>query len=119
MSCRLITSQPIIQIKFEMKFVYLLVITTLSLSSCFQGEESTDMEYETDSSTLLRGDTVVPGTQLPALTDTNLKDFTVIDKEQKRIKINTGKTNPDDLLFFAKSLIGVPYLYASSDPSVG
>lgn len=33
--------------------------------------------------------------------------------------INTGTTTPADLVAFAKTLIGIPYLYASSDPSAG
>lgn len=33
--------------------------------------------------------------------------------------INTGNTKPEELLAFAKSLIGVPYKYASSDPVNG
>ncbi|MCC8423641.1 C40 family peptidase [Mucilaginibacter sp. UR6-11] len=34
-------------------------------------------------------------------------------------KISTGKTNPADLVIFAKSLIGVPYKYGSTDPTQG
>ena len=34
-------------------------------------------------------------------------------------KINTGTTTADELLSFAKSLQGIPYVYASSDPEVG
>ncbi|MEO7393797.1 MAG: C40 family peptidase [Chitinophagaceae bacterium] len=33
--------------------------------------------------------------------------------------IETGLTTPSELLDFAKSLIGVPYLYASTDPAKG
>ena len=34
-------------------------------------------------------------------------------------RIETGETNPADLLKFAKTLIGTPYLYASIDPAKG
>ncbi len=34
-------------------------------------------------------------------------------------KIETGATRPADLLDFAKTLIGIPYLYASTDPANG
>ena len=33
--------------------------------------------------------------------------------------INTGSANPDSVVAFAKSLVGTPYLYASSDPAKG
>jgi len=34
-------------------------------------------------------------------------------------EINTGTTEPDSIVAFAKSLIGTPYLYASCDPANG
>ncbi|HMI78086.1 MAG TPA: C40 family peptidase [Ferruginibacter sp.] len=34
-------------------------------------------------------------------------------------RINTGSTTPEELLAFAKTLIGTPYKYASTDPAVG
>ena len=34
-------------------------------------------------------------------------------------KIATGTTKPADVLNFAKTLIGIPYLYASTDPANG
>ena len=42
---------------------------------------------------------------------------TVIYKEDKGI--NTGSIIPDSVVAFGKSLVGTPYLYASSDPSKG
>jgi cell wall-associated NlpC family hydrolase len=33
--------------------------------------------------------------------------------------IKTGKTRPADIVAYAKTLIGVPYKYASTDPAVG
>jgi cell wall-associated NlpC family hydrolase len=101
---------------------YLLVIFTCSLllMSCFNGgQEEDDMIYEDETSILTPGDTLVPGTQLPAVVDTNLTDYTLVDKNTQRIKINTGDTKPEELVYFAKELIGVPYLYASADPKVG
>ncbi len=35
------------------------------------------------------------------------------------VKIETGTTDPSEVLSFAKTLIGIPYLYASTDPSKG
>jgi cell wall-associated NlpC family hydrolase len=34
-------------------------------------------------------------------------------------EINTGKVHPDQLMSFAETLKGVPYVYASTDPKVG
>ena len=34
-------------------------------------------------------------------------------------EINTGSTIPDSVVAFGKSLVGTPYLYASSDPTKG
>ena len=33
--------------------------------------------------------------------------------------INTGTTTPEEVIAFAKTLIGIPYKYASSDPVIG
>lgn len=33
--------------------------------------------------------------------------------------INTGEVHPEQLMAFAETLIGVPYVYASTDPKVG
>jgi cell wall-associated NlpC family hydrolase len=35
------------------------------------------------------------------------------------MKINTGNTSPNELVSYAKSLIGIPYKYGSIDPSAG
>lgn len=40
-------------------------------------------------------------------------------KENSQHQINTGSTNPEQLLAFAESLIGVPYRYGSTDPVNG
>ena len=42
------------------------------------------------------------------------------DSDGKPIeRINTGKTTPAELLAFANSLTGIPYLYGSTDPKRG
>jgi len=55
------------------------------------------------------------------ITDSNvtivaLPDATIYQKGQE---IRTGLTIPDSLVAFGKSLVGTPYLYASSDPVNG
>jgi cell wall-associated NlpC family hydrolase len=54
------------------------------------------------------------------------KDTVVVLPKQEVINyapaskhINTGSTTPQELLAFAKTLIGTPYKYASTDPAVG
>ena len=45
-----------------------------------------------------------------------LPDPTIYKQGQE---IKTGSTVPDSLVAFGKSLVGIPYLYASSDPAKG
>ena len=56
------------------------------------------------------------------LTDTSLVDNTQLP-EVKNIApshvVNTGNTNPAELISFAKTLIGVPYLWGSTNPANG
>jgi cell wall-associated NlpC family hydrolase len=41
------------------------------------------------------------------------------ENKQTTDTIKTGKTKPADIVAYAKTLIGIPYKYASADPSVG
>lgn len=61
---------------------------------------------EIDSSTITDSDIT-----MPAFPDT-------VFYEQGQ-GINTGLVIPDSLVAFGKSLVGTPYLYASSDPAMG
>ena len=45
-----------------------------------------------------------------------LPDLTIYKQGQE---IKTGSTIPDSVVAFGKSLVGTPYLYASSDPAKG
>src|SRR5687767_993260 len=51
-----------------------------------------------------------------SITVVALPDPTIYKQGQE---IETGSTVPDSLVAFGKSLVGVPYLYASSDPAKG
>ena len=56
--------------------------------------------------------------------DTIRSADTIKKKEPKPLysgsqKVSTGQTSRQELLSFAESLIGTPYLYASSDPAKG
>ncbi len=53
----------------------------------------------------------------PPLSDTI--NYAAIGDTSNSSYINTGKTNPGELVNYAETLIGVPYVFASSNPSVG
>lgn len=56
---------------------------------------------------------ILPTTLIPVSPDT------VIPAALIAASINTGKVNRDSLVIFAKSFVGRPYLYGSSDPLKG
>jgi cell wall-associated NlpC family hydrolase len=88
------------QEKNEMSFRDPVSITDKIDSNTTDSNNSFELGNETDSSI-----TIV------ALPDP------VIYKQGEEIK--TGSTVPDSLVAFGKSLVGTPYLYASSDPAKG
>jgi cell wall-associated NlpC family hydrolase len=69
-------------------------------------EEPPSITYEIDSTNI---------------TDSNMSTVALPDPliHEQEQDINTGSTIPDSLVAFGKSLVGVPYLYASSDPAKG
>lgn len=69
-------------------------------------EEPTVVANTVDSSHIIDSDAT-----MAALPDT------LIFKQRRNI--NTGSVLPDSLVAFGKSLVGIPYLYASSDPAKG
>lgn len=84
-----------------MRYLALLFIVAMALSSCHGcGKEAVVM----DSATRPRADTLPPPPP---------------DSAGFVTKITTGSTTPDSLVAFAKSLEGIPYLYASTDPERG
>lgn len=54
-----------------------------------------------------------------AKTDSVDKSGYYIDSKKPITTISTGKTTPAQLITFARSLIGTPYKYASTDPAKG
>src|SRR6187399_475576 len=92
-------------------FYYILFLLGLFMTSC---KEKKDMTFdepplitnEIDSSDII--DSSIPIVVLP--------DSTTYKEEQE---IKTGSAIPDSLVAFGKSLVGTPYLYASSDPANG
>ena len=93
---------------------WILVLWGLLIASCKEKSNITFNEpvitNEIDSSNLI--DSSVTIVALPDITI----DTTIYKGGQG---INTGSTIPDSLVAFGKSLVGTPYLYASSDPQNG
>ena len=91
-------------------FYWALFLSELFITSCKEKNNMTFDEpvitNEIDSSNII--DTSITIVALPDPT---------IYKEGEEIK--TGLTIPDSLVTFGKSLVGTPYLYASSDPENG
>ena len=91
----------------------LLFLEGLLITSCKEKSNLTFDESvftnEIDSSNVIDSSvTIVP-----------LPDTTFDNIYKGGQEINTGSTIPDSLVAFGKSLVGTPYLYASSDPEKG
>jgi cell wall-associated NlpC family hydrolase len=56
---------------------------------------------------------ILPTPLIPISPDTEIPAAVIV------ASINTGKVNRDSLVAFAKSLVGTPYLYGSTDPLKG
>lgn len=54
-----------------------------------------------------------------SFTDTTAKERNAKPPLSAGHNINTGNTTPAELIAFAKTLIGTPYLYGSTDPAKG
>jgi len=102
-------------------FLYMLIIVN-ALGACqFSIPRNDDGIIDTlvNTDTLFGMDSVAGA---PGLADTSLKD-NAQNKDTALITpaqgINTRNVHPATLMNFAETLIGVPYVYASSDPKVG
>jgi cell wall-associated NlpC family hydrolase len=92
-------------------FYYILFLLGLFITSCKEKNKMTFDEpslitNEIDSSDIIDS----------SITIIAFPDSTIYKEEQE---IKTGSTAPDSLVAFGKSLVGTPYLYASSDPAKG
>jgi cell wall-associated NlpC family hydrolase len=89
--------------------------------SCYQSFDTT--EAETDSTTIIDNtytdgvDSVKDSTQIDSIAVTDSLEKTLPPATSKAI--NTGKVTPDQLLNFAQTLVGTPYVYGSANPKVG
>ena len=103
-------------------FYSVLFLSGLFIASCKEKNNMTfnepvvtneiDPGYIIDSSSLTDSTNIIDST----ITIIALPDATIY-KEGQQIK--TGLTIPDSIVTFGKSLVGIPYLYASSDPGKG
>lgn len=92
-------------------FYYMLFHLTLLILSC---REKTGMTF--DEPAVITGETESSDKIDSGITIVALPNPTLYKEGQE---INTGSASPDSLVAFGKSLVGTPYLYASSDPSKG
>jgi cell wall-associated NlpC family hydrolase len=92
-------------------FYYILFLLGLFMTSC---KEKKDMTF--DESPLITNEIDSSDIIDSSITIVVLPDSTTYKEEQE---IKTGSAIPDSLVAFGKSLVGTPYLYASSDPANG
>ena len=84
---------------------YRCISLLIMLFACSNHRPAVEKIIGTDSATAITNDTVRQNVELNLFNGSN--------------KIETGETTPEELLSFAKSLVGIPYLYASADPANG
>ena len=92
-------------------FYWALFLSELFITSCKEKNNMTFDEPVTTNKSDSSNDIIDSGVTIIALPDPT------IYKEGEELK--TGFTIPDSLVTFGKSLVGTPYLYASSDPKNG
>src|SRR5688572_25643599 len=96
----------------SLDLIYLIVfVCGLLMSGCKQKSKVIYTEPAVPVNEIDSGRVVDSNITIVALPDP------VIYKQGQ--EINTGSVIPDSLVAFGKSLVGVPYLYASSDPAKG
>lgn len=86
--------------------IILLVLTSLVFTSCF--EEPSTKHDTLPEPAFVENDTMEEDTV-----------YTVAPVDPANIAINTKNQSPANILNFAKTLIGVPYKYGSTDPAQG
>jgi len=93
------------------RFHIVLFVCGLSIIACKEKSRSSFEEPSIVSNEIDSGNIIDSSIKIVAL------PAPVIYKQGE--DINTGSTIPDSLVAFGKSLVGIPYLYASSDPAKG
>ena len=91
-------------------FYWALFISALFISSC---KEKNNIIFREQAITNEFDSNRVPDSGITVIAN---PDPTIYNAGQE---INTGVAVPDSIVTFGKSLVGTPYLYASSDPEKG
>ena len=92
-------------------FYGVLFLLGLFTTSCKERKEVTFNDTVSTTNEIDSSNVIDSGVTIVALPDATIY--------QKGQEIKTGLTIPDSLVAFGKSLVGTPYLYASSDPVNG
>jgi len=91
-----------------------------SFAGCMNSDESTDRALS-DNDSIISASTAIEPTDIaeiiPPVDSVPVRKTATIYKQGAIV--NTGTTSRASLLEYAKTLIGVPYLYASTDPAQG
>jgi cell wall-associated NlpC family hydrolase len=99
----------------------LIICLCLLQLGCFQTVD--DNESPTDSTTSIDNtrneyvDTLLDSIPVDSMAVTDSLEKSLPPASSKTI--NTGKVTPDQLLNFAQTLVGTPYVYGSANPKVG
>ncbi len=97
-----------------MKFIPIVLIFLVVVFFIFRNQKPGNKRSESANTEL---ENTAPAKKV----DTFSEEATVVSTPEKvlQVKVVTKKNKIDSLIKFAKSLIGTPYKYASTDPSVG
>lgn len=100
--------------KLNVKFIPIVIIFLAGVFFIFQNQKTGNKTRESANKEMR---TTEPAKKV----NTFSEKATVVSTPEKvlQVKVVTKKNKIDSLIKFAKSLIGTPYKYASTDPSVG
>ena len=100
--------------KLKVKFIPIVLVFLAAVFFIFRNQKRGNKKSESANIELMN-------TSTAKKVDTFSQEATVVSTPQKvlQVKVVSKKNKIDSLIKFAKSLIGTPYKYASTDPSVG
>jgi cell wall-associated NlpC family hydrolase len=107
-----------VQICFYSIVFFLWLLTSCEEKNNVSFKEPTLITNEIDSNDVIHSNNTIDSNNVidSNITIVSLPDATIYKQGQE---IKTGLTIPDSLVAFGKSLVGTPYLYASTDPAKG